>query len=69
VSASNACTVVPTSSAISATTKAVVASCVVLVETAAVGPAGTPVKVGSASGAFAAVSAAISAFTNAVVAI
>ena len=45
------------------------ATCVVLVPVEAVGAAGTPVKVGLANGAFDAVSAAISAFTNAVVAI
>ena len=48
----------PTSSAISATTKAVVASCVVFVETAAVGPAGTPLKVGLAKSALDAVAEA-----------
>jgi hypothetical protein len=49
------------SSAICATTKAVVASWVVFVLRAAVGAAGTPVKVGEASGAKPVVSAAISA--------
>ena len=54
--------------AISAFTKAVVASWVVLVLTAAVGAVGVPVRDGELSGARFAVSAAISAFTNAVVA-
>jgi hypothetical protein len=55
--------------AISALTKAVVASCVVFVVTSAVGAVGVPVRAGEASGARFAVSLAISALTNAVVAI
>jgi hypothetical protein len=46
-------TFVAASLAISALTNAVVATCVVLVPTAAVGAAGVPVSVGELSGAFA----------------